>query len=310
MTLSVSPRLAALLALIGGAVIIGLAPILVRLTETGPAAAGFWRLALAVPLLTLLAWRDTSPAEAGAPDRRVLGITLLAGVFFAADLGFWHYGVSLTSVANATVLTNLSPVVVTAGAWWLFREKPGPVFLIALGVALVGCLVMTLGQGPVPAGRNPLLGDVFSLITAVWYGAYFLAVRQARAALGAARIMLLTSIVGAPLLLMLAVGLGERLVSPTPAGWAACAGLALVHVGGQGAIAWALGRLPAALASLVVFIQPVVAALLGWLLFSEAVAPLQALGGAMILAAVVAAQLNSRNENGRGSPPAAAPAKD
>ena len=62
----------------------------------------------------------------------------------------------------------------------------------------------------------------------------------------------------------------------------------------QGSIAWALGRLPAATASVVVLVQPVVAAVLGWLLFAEALGPVQALGAAIALGGVVLAQTASR----------------
>ena len=74
----------------------------------------------------------------------------------------------------------------------------------------------------------------------------------------------------------------------------ACVGLGLMHVAGQGSIAWALGRLPAATASVVVLVQPVVAAILGWMLFAEALGPVQALGAGIALAGVVLAQMASR----------------
>src|SRR5205085_10178093 len=94
-----------------GACVIGLSPILVRLTQTGPSAAAFWRLAFGLPWLFLMN-RQTGGAT-GRPSR----LALLAGVFFALDLGFWHYSIKYTSVTNATVLSNLPPVVVTAFAW-------------------------------------------------------------------------------------------------------------------------------------------------------------------------------------------------
>jgi len=78
------------------------------------------------------------------------------------------------------------------------------------------------------------------------------------------------------------------------AGAAACLGLGLVHIGGQGSIAWAMGRLPAALASVVVLVQPVVAAYAGWLLFGEALGPLQVAGAAVALSGVVLAQWAAR----------------
>lgn len=280
-------RRAAVLALVFGAAVIGIAPILPRLAETGPAAAAFWRLAFATPLLLLLAWRSD-----GGPGRP-RPLALMAGLFFAADMAFWHYGLSYTSVANATVLTNLTPLVVTAAAWILLKERPAALFLVALALAVAGAVVIATAAGSGGRGTNPPLGDALSAFTALWYGGYFLCVREARRAQGAARVMLWAGLAGAPALALTAVLLGEDLWPDTAAGWAACAGLGLVHVAGQGSIAWALGRLPTALASVTVLVQPVVAAMLGWLIFSEAVGPVQGLGAAVLLGGVVLAQVSS-----------------
>lgn len=276
----------ALVVLMIGAAAIGFAPIFVRLTETGPATAGMWRLVFAVPVLALMTFRPGAPTLEGRMPWLWVG---LAGLFFALDLGFWHYGVTYTSVTNATVLTNLTPVVVTLAAWIFFKERPRVIFVVGLSLALAGAVTMALvhqsGQG-----TNPPLGDLLSVITALWYGAYFLAIGQARRSANAARVMFWSSAVGAPLLLLAALALGEDLWPDSPAGWAACAGLGAVHVIGQGAIAWALGRLPMALASVVVFVQPVVAAGLGWLFFGEAIGVVQGLGAVVALVGVAIAQ--------------------
>ena len=99
-----------------------------------------------------------------------------------------------------------------------------------------------------------------------------------------------STLVAAPLLLVIALLLHERVLPATLAGWAPLAGLGVAHVVGQGAIAWALGRLPTATAALVALVQPVAAALLAWLIFSETLSPLQAVGGALALGGVVLAQ--------------------
>ena len=118
-----------------------------------------------------------------------------------------------------------------------------------------------------------------------------LCVRKARFRQGAVQIMLWSSALGAPLLLVAALLLHERLAPITAAGWWACAGLGAVHVTGQGAITWALGRLPAATASVIVLVQPVIAAILGWIIFAEPMTPLQTAGGLLALAGVVLAQI-------------------
>ena len=278
----------ALAVLVAGAAIIGLAPILVRLADAGPAAIGFWRVTFAMPLLALIAMR--TDGGVGRPSK----FALLAGVAFACDLGFWHYSIHFTSVANATVLTNLTLVVVTAAAWIFLKQRPAKLFVAAVGLAVAGAWLMAIGRGEHAAGANPPLGDALALTTAVWYALYFLAISAARRSVGATRVMFWSGVASAPLLLAAALALGEDIFPITNGGWAALVALGVMHVAGQGSIAWALGRLPAATASVVVLVQPVVAAVLGWLLFAEALGPVQALGAAIALGGVVLAQTASR----------------
>jgi drug/metabolite transporter (DMT)-like permease len=278
--------------LLAGACIIGLSPIFVRLAGqgpggVGPSAAGFWRLAFAIPLLAVLSRQATGTI--GRPSK----IALWSGLFFALDLGFWHYGIKYTSVTNATVLSNLTPVVVTAFAWIFLKQRPAPLFLLAVAAAVGGAWLMAIEKGGGGLKNQPL-GDLLSACTAVWYSLYFLAMAEGRKTEAASRLMLWVAVVGAPLMLLLALSLGERVIPAAPVAWGACIGLGLMHVSGQGSIAWAMGRLPTSTASVVVLIQPVVAAYLGWILFAEPIGPLQATGAVVTLLGVVLAQWASR----------------
>ena len=149
-----SSRAFALSVLVVSACVLGLAPILVRLTETGPAAAGFWRFVFAMPLLLVLTARPKSWAGGGEGIGRPSKWMILAGLFFALDLSFWHYGIVMTSVANATVLCNLTPVVVTLFGWIVFKERPARLFILAIALAMSGAFAMAAGasgaQGPTP----------------------------------------------------------------------------------------------------------------------------------------------------------------
>ena len=276
----------ALAALVFGALVIGTTPILVRLAACGPAAAGFWRLAFATPLLALMA-SGRGAASIGLPSRAMV----LAGIFFALDLACWHYGIRYTSVANATVLPNLTPVLVTLASWLFFKERPRPLFVVGL-VAAVGGAVLMAETGPASTTSGPLphIGDALSVSTALWYGLYFMSVRAARLARSTLSVMLWSCLIGAPPLLLTAVVMREPLLPATSLGWAAVVGLGLAHVFGQGSIAWALGRLPASTASVTVLVQPVFAATLAYLLFSEVLTPWQTAGGMLALVGVVFAQ--------------------
>lgn len=282
------PRWPAVAMLVFGACVIGFSGILVRLTGTGPAAAGFWRLTMALPLLALLT--RVSSGAIGWPKP----VVLLAGLMFALDLGFWHYGIKYTSVGASTVLSNLTPVVVTVFAWVFLKQRPRLLFLAAMVVAVVGAWMMGIGRGAGTPVLNAPLGDALSLTTAFWYALYFLTISAARKTWPTNRLMFWSGVTGAPLLLITALALREQILPTTAAGLAACIGLGVVHTAGQGSIAWAMGRLPTSLASVVVLVQPVVATYAGFLLFGEALGPLQSLGAVVALAGVVLAQWAAR----------------
>ena len=127
----------ALIALFAGAIGIAFAPIFVRLSEVGPVATAFWRLALALPLLALWMALQERGRKQGAA-RPAWPMAVLAGLFFAADLAVWHWSIRLTSVANATFLANLAPVAVTLGAWILLGERARPVFFAGMLLSLAG----------------------------------------------------------------------------------------------------------------------------------------------------------------------------
>ena len=90
-----------LLALLAGNVALALGPWLVRLADTGPVSAGFWRLFLALPFLAVFA-RFSGQALTGIP-RRTLMFVALGAVAFGLDLASWHVGIEMTRLGNATL---------------------------------------------------------------------------------------------------------------------------------------------------------------------------------------------------------------
>lgn len=268
---------AGLAALVLGAAAIGFAPILVRLSEVGPVATAFYRIALSLPLFALLAWR--SPAPAG---RAGWGGCALAGLFFACDLSVWHLGVLLTSVANATLFTNLAPVFVALGLWLVWGQRPSRRLLAALVVTLTGAVLLMGGAPQLSLER--LAGDGLSVASGAFYGCYILAVGRSRAGLSTPVLMLWSGVVASAVLLPVAVALGEVVLPVSAAGWMVVIGLALVtQVAGQGLIAWGLAHVPAAAGSVVLLFQPVVASVVAWGLFGEALGWVEVLGGIVIL---------------------------
>ncbi len=282
----------ALAALFAGAAAIGTSALFVKVSETGPVATAFWRVALALPFLGLWASRTARPAPS-AKNRRLLWS---AGFFFAGDLAVWHWSIILTSVANATLLANFAPIFVTLAAWLLLRHRPGQGFLVSMTVALAGMLLL-IGPDFVATGRA-WLGDVLGVITAMFYAAYQLTVNRARANLSTARIMAWSSAITAAFLVPIVMLSGEAWLPATGYGWLKLAGLALIaQVAGQSLIAYALAHLSATFVSVGLLLQPVVAAILAWLLLGETLTTWQLAGGVLVLAGIAAARHAEQDKN-------------
>jgi drug/metabolite transporter (DMT)-like permease len=283
------PALAALLA---GAAFIALSPIFVRVSEAGPTATAFWRVALAVPVLWALCWAREGRRSASYPGKWVLLIG--AALAFSGDLAFWHLSITFTSVANATLLANLASIFVTLAAWLFLKQQPTRVFLAGLGAALAGVLLLV--QSSLQFSATGLVGDALGVVTAMFYAAYLLAVKGLRdRGETTLHLMAVTTTLTALVLFPVALATGEPMLPQSPRGWIILVGLAWVsHAAGQGLIAYALAHLPAAFSSVSLLFQPVMAAIFAWLMLSEPLAPLQIAGGAIVLAGIYLARRGSR----------------
>ena len=279
-----SRRAIAVAALLAGAAAIGASALFVKVSETGPVATAFWRVALALPILW--AWSvigSRGGHVAGFSSERRLIIA--AGLFFAGDLAVWHWSIMLTSVANATLLANLAPIFVALAVWLLYGKRPTAMFLAGLAAALAGVAVL-LG-GDFRAGGGAVLGDLLGVVTAMFYGAYQLTVTRARSRAATAVIMAWSGLVTAAALLPLALGSGEQPFPHSAAGWAKLVGLALIsQVAGQSLIAYAMAHLPATFSSVGLLAQPVIAAALAWILLGETLGWIEIAGAIVVLAGI------------------------
>ncbi len=282
-----TPRAAAplaLAALVLGAAAIGFGPVFVRVADVGPVASAFWRVALSVPVLALWAGLRVRRPPGGR-----FGPLLACGLFFAADLGLWHWSIMLTSVANATLLANLNPVFVTLAGFFIFKDRFSRRFLLGLALALLGAAAL-MGEN-VELAPERLPGDALGVATAVMYAAYLITVSRLRRDHSALSVLLYSAIASAAALWPVALLSGERILPASPDGWAPLLALALVsQVLGQGLIIYALAHLSTAFSALTLLVQPVVAALAGWVLFDEALGPLAFAGAGAILAGILVAR--------------------
>lgn len=299
---------AAFAALVVGAVAMSASSIFVRFAaaEVGPFASAFWRMALSLPFI--VAWERLE--RRAVPRRDATGrahtlYPILAGLAFTGDLVFWHLSILNTSVANATFFATLMPVFVIGITWLVLRRPVRRASFAGIAVCLLGGGVLmgkTMSVNP-----ERLAGDVYGVVTALFFGLFFLAVGHARQqGGGAARVTLIQTAVTAGGLLAIAAAhsllTGVGFFPKTVDGVLALLGLALVsQTAGQGLMTVSLGRLPTVFSSLVIFIEAITAAILGWMVLGEPLTLEQAAGGVLILAGIVVAKPRSENASRRNA---------
>ena len=271
-------------ALLTGNVALALGPWLVRLADTGPVSAGFWRVALALPFLALIALangqRFTGLGMRGA------ALVLLAGVFFGFDIASWHLGIGETRLANAVLFGNSGSVILMLWAFVMLRRLPFGREWPAILAAIAGGAIL-LGRSLEISHAN-LTGDLFCLLAGLLYAGYLLLAQDARKALGGWALLTLAGLASAPVLLGTALVLGEPV---WPTDWTPLVILALSsQIVGQGLLVYALRHFPPLIIGIALLTQPAVAALVGWWQFGEVLVPLDFLGIALVGSALVLAK--------------------
>jgi drug/metabolite transporter (DMT)-like permease len=293
------------LAALLGASFLGLSPIAIRISEVGAQPTNFWRFAFALPVLGL--WALLSRPK---PSPGQIGWLLLAGLLFGIEVSLWGAAVTLTTVTNATLLANLTPIFAALFGWLLLREGLSASILAGIGAALAGAVILALaraqGAGAAHGGEHGLFGDALGFSAAIGYAGYLLIVRAVGARVGVGGVMFWATLAAAIVSLAASFILDEPLPARTLPGWTMLVALGVVvQVGGQGFIAFGVGRLPIAISTVLLWMQPLVAAALSWIMFDEALSPLALAGAALILAGIYIVQ-RSRGASGAAAASSAA----
>ena len=277
-----------LAALIAANVALALGPWWVRLADTGPVSAGFWRLALPLPLLFLLAKTNRQPI---ALPRRTMVIIALAGLAFGLDLASWHIGIGMTKLANATLFGNSGSLVVMIWGLIALKRKPRGAELLAVISAFTGAAIL-LGRS-LEISTQTLVGDLFCLLAGLFYACYIIPLQKALADAGNWSLLAWSSLAGAPVMLALAVAMGEPV---WPQVWWPVVGLAITsQLIGQGLLVYALRHFPPLVIGLALLCQPAIGILAGWLAFGEMMGVADVIGMALVAAALVIARVSERD---------------
>ncbi|MFL6722373.1 MAG: DMT family transporter [Sphingomonas sp.] len=282
------PHRLAFPAILIGSSALAFGPWLVRLSGVGPIAAGFWRMALALPFLFVIAALTGQGVH--WPGRKLASLVAVAAFFFAADLAAWHVGIHMTKLGNATLFGNVSSFAFAGWGLWLARRGPSRLQAAALGLAALGAVLLMGGSAQV--SPRHLTGDLLTLLAGLLYTGYLIAVQQGRHSLKPLPLLFLASAFGAAMLLPVSLALGERII---PADWTYVLLLALgSQVLGQGLLVYGIGYVPPLVVGLTLLTQPAISAFVGWTVYGETLSPLDWIGALAIGVALVLVRLPQR----------------
>lgn len=283
------PRLAALL----GATCIAFSGILYRWALVSPTTGTVFRALFGLPLLGVVAYLEQR--RYGRLPTRTVRLALVAGIFFAGDLLFWHHAIAAVGAGLATVLGNLQVLVVGVVAWAAYGERPSRSVFLALPIVLLGVVLISGAVGGAAYGANPGLGVALGLGTALCYSSYLLLIRRGgrdlrRPAGPVAIATLSTAAVAATW------GLVAGDLDPTPPiaslAWLALLGLTSQSLGYL-LISLSLPRLPAVITSIILLTQPVMTVGLSIVLLGEAPSATQLLGVLLVVGGIAVATLGA-----------------
>ena len=284
-------------ALLAGNAALAIGPWFVRLADTGPIAVGFWRMLLPLPILLLLARRETAKAPL---DRRRAAWIMFAGVAFALDLAAWHLGIERTRLGNSVLLANSGSLFLMVWGLVELRRLPHRNESAAIIAALAGGAIL-LGRSFEISPRT-LAGDLLCLAAGFFYVLYLIPAQKVREGLGQWTVLTLVSMAAAPVLLVLALASGEP-VLPGAAGWGPVVAMAITgQLIGQALIVYSLKNFPPLIIGCALLSQPALAALVGFLAFGEMLVPLDFLGMGLVGAALLIARTTPRQRTSIGKP--------
>jgi len=267
---------------------LALGPWFIRMADSGPVSAGFWRQLLALPFLVLLARSNGQPLV--GLGSRTMAALALAGVFFGLDIASWHVGIELTRLANATLFGNAGSLVLMVAGFVMLRRLPLTREWLAIGAAIGGAAIL-FGQSLEISASN-LVGDVLCVIAGLFYGGYLIILQDQRGTLGSWSVLAWSVAAGLPVLLIVALIRGEPF---WPQVWWPLIGVALSsQVLGQGLLVYSLRHFRPLVIGLALLTQPALSALVGFLAFGETLGGVDLLGMGLLASALVIARVEAR----------------
>ena len=250
-----------------GAMLIGFAPIFVKLSSLSSSAIAFYRMFLTIPFLFILNYAINRRYLFYVRNKSTIIYTALASLAFTTDLTLWHYSMNITSVSNATIIVNSAPIFVAVLSFILFKEKLSIEFVTSFLITYIGIIGLIYFSNNYTNGK--VFGDILCMIAAFFYAVYLLVIAK----LGrenSLNIIFYTTFFCCLFSTIPMIMGGGQVFPSSSSEWINLILLAvLCQFGGQYLITHAIGKISASEGSIGLLMQPITATILAAFLFNE-----------------------------------------
>ena len=263
-----TPNAIAIASLFVALIIHAFPPILIRLSESEVSSNAtifhrFW-ITLAIVGLSNACKKE---AQANSSyTTKVLWLLLAMGIIGVTSMVLWAWSLTKTSVANSAIALSLTPLFTSFLEWRVWGRRFDRKFAMGMAIAIVG--TFTLGAKDFSYNPLYLQGDAIALLGGILYAAYLMLAEQLRTQLTPTTIILWRYAVGFILTLPLLWVSGDRIFPYSWEGWLFLILLAAT-TSAQILVVYSLKELPSSLVALVLLVDPVLTAILAWIIFSE-----------------------------------------
>lgn len=260
--------------------------VIVRLSQLPPAVLAGYRLAVSAGLL--FPWIFSAPRGRRLPAAAKAGwLGVASGLFLGAHYALWFASLERTTIASATVLVTIHPLMIVPVSYFVWKERPAPAALLGMAAAVVGAAL--IGMGDFDLGKSHLAGDALAVLAAAAMGGYLLIGSVVREQFPLASYLVWVNGWGALVVLVYSQVAGLGLWPIPIREWAVIGLLAAVPtLVGHTLFNWALRHTRPSVVSVSILGEPVGAALLAYWVFGEAPGLWQTAGASLILLGVYA----------------------
>jgi len=271
-----------LLGIAGAAIAVttwGASSVIIKWVDVGGLAVGVYRFTVFALVMSVVAALRSTPVTP-----KVMKLSFWGGFTLAADIAFFFTAVKLTTVANATVIGAMQPILLAVVGARLLGEKIRPIQVMLGLVAIVGVVTIVFNASGSPEWS--LTGDLLALGALVSWSAYFTMTKRRSQEITNSQYTVAVAIWVALLNLPLAIVFGQ-LTWPSNSDWFWIILMAFVSgLLGHEAMNWSIPRIPLWLGSTMTTLIPVVSASAAWVFLDEPLSAVQIVAMAVVLAAL------------------------